>query len=268
MASIVLDNISVTFPVYGASSRSFKNTLIASTTGGRVMTDVKERVSIQALTDFSLQVNHGERVALIGHNGSGKSTLLRVLNGIYEPQVGRVVVEGRSVPLFDMSLGMDPESTGYENILLRGMYLGFSRTEIRAKVHEIADFAGLGQFIDMPTKTYSTGMAARLAFAISTAIEPDILLIDEGIGAGDAAFLEKAKKRLEDLIERTRILILASHDERIVRRWCSKAVLFETGRCVNVGSVEEILAQYRTGQAPQEPVITDVTEANAAHVNA
>ena len=178
------------------------------------------------------------------------------------------MVEGRSLPLFDMSLVMAPESTGYENILLRGMYLGFSRTEIRDRVQEIADFAGLGSFLDMPVKNYSTGMAARLAFAISTAIEPDILLIDEGIGAGDAAFLEKAKKRLEDLIERTRILILASHDEQIVRRWCSKAVLFETGRCVNVGSVEEILAQYSTGQAPREPVITDVTEANAAHVNA
>jgi ABC-2 type transport system ATP-binding protein len=156
--------------------------------------------------------------------------LLRVLNGIYEPQVGRVAIEGRSVPLFDMSLGIDPESTGYENILLRGMYLGFSRTEIRGKVKEIVDFSGLGQFIDMPTKTYSTGMAARLAFAISTAIEPDILLIDEGIGAGDAAFLEKAEKRLEDLIERTRILVLASHNEQLVRRWCSKAVLFENGQ--------------------------------------
>jgi ABC-2 type transport system ATP-binding protein len=268
VASIVLDNISVTFPVYGASSRSLKNTLIASTTGGRVMTDVKERVSIQALTNFSLQVNHGERVALIGHNGSGKSTLLRVLNGIYEPQVGRVVVEGRSVPLFDMSLGMDPESTGYENILFRGMYLGFSRTEIRDKVQEIAEFAGLGQFIDMPTKTYSTGMAARLAFAISTAIEPDILLIDEGIGAGDAAFLEKAQQRLENMIERTRILILASHDEALIRRWCSKAVLFEKGRCVGVGSVEDIFAQYSTDRALQAPVAADVTEANVAHVNA
>jgi len=117
------------------------------------------------------------------------------------------------VPLFDMSLGTDPESTGYENILLRGMYLGFTRAEIRDKVQEIADFAGLGSFLDMPVKTYSTGMAPRLTFAISTAIEPDILLIDEGIGAGDAAFLEKVKQRLEDLIEGTRILILASHDE-------------------------------------------------------
>ncbi len=264
MASIMLDNISVTFPVYGASSRSLKNMLIASTTGGRVMTDVKERVSIQALTDFSLQVNHGERVALIGHNGAGKSTLLRVLNGIYEPQVGRLLIEGRTVPLFDMNLGMDPESTGYENIFLRGMYLGFSRAEIRDKVQEIADFAGLGSFIDMPVKTYSTGMAARLAFAISTAIESDILLIDEGIGAGDAAFLEKAKKRLEDLIERTRILILASHDESLVRRWCSKAVLFEKGKSVNEGSVDEILAQYHTGLVPA----VDVMKAEVVRLDA
>lgn len=208
------------------------------------MTDVRDQVRIEALTDFSLQVDHGERVGLIGHNGAGKSTLLRVLNGIYEPQAGRVLVEGRTVPLFDMSLGMDPDSTGYENILLRGMYLGFSRAEIRDKMAEIADFAGLGSFIEMPVKTYSTGMAARLAFAVSTAIEPDILLIDEGIGAGDASFLEKAKRRLEDLIERTRILILASHDEELMRRWCSKAVLFEKGRSVSAGPIDEVLAQY------------------------
>jgi len=248
MASILLENISVTFPVYGATSRSLKNTLIASTTGGRVMADVTEFVRIQALNDFSLRVNHGERIGLIGHNGAGKSTLLRVLNGIYEPQVGRVLIEGRTVPLFDMSLGMDPESTGYENIVLRGMYLGFKRDEICEKIKEIADFAGLGSFLDMPVKTYSTGMAARLAFAVSTSIEPDILLVDEGIGAGDAAFLQKAKQRLEVLIERTRILILASHDEQLVRRW-SKAVLFEKGRGVNVGPVDDILAQYHAGFA-------------------
>ena len=251
MASVVVENISVTFPVYGAASRSLKNALIASTTGGRVTTDVKERVTIQALTNLSLQINHGERVALIGHNGAGKSTVLRVINGIYEPQVGRVLVEGRTVPLFDTSLGMDLESTGYENILLRGMYLGLSRTEIRAKTQEIADFTELGSFLEMPAKTYSTGMAARLAFAISTSIEPDILLIDEGISAGDAVFLEKAKQRLEDLIERTRILILASHDEQLVRRWCNRAVLFEKGRCVSVGSVDEILRQYHSESASQ-----------------
>ena len=247
MASILVENISVTFPVYGASSRSLANTFISSTSGGKLMADVKAHFRIEALADFSLLVNHGERIGLIGHNGAGKSTLLRVLNGIYEPQVGRVLVEGRTVPLFDMSLGLDPESTGYENILLRGMFLGFSRAEIRPKVAEIADFAGLGSFIDMPMKTYSTGMAARLAFAISTAIEPDILLIDEGIGAGDAAFLEKAKQRLDNMIERTRILILASHDEQLIRRWCSKAVLFEKGRCVNAGPTDEIIAQYHAG---------------------
>lgn len=251
MASILLDTISVHFSVYDASARSLKKTLIASTTGGRLTTDVKEHVRIQALTEFSLQINHGERVALIGHNGAGKSTLLRVLNGIYEPNAGRVVIEGRTVPLFDMALGMDPESTGYENIVLRGMYLGFSHADIRKRVNEIAEFAELGSFLDIPVKTYSTGMAARLAFAISTAIEPDILLIDEGVGAGDAAFMAKAHRRLEELIARTGILILSSHNETLVRQWCSKAVLLEKGRRVNIGPIDQILAQYHSGLVVQ-----------------
>jgi homopolymeric O-antigen transport system ATP-binding protein len=268
VASILLDNVSVRFPVYDATARSLKNALIATTTGGSVMTDVKAQVSVQALTDFSLEVNHGERVALIGHNGAGKSTVLRVINGIYEPNVGRVVVEGRTVPLFDVSLGMDPESTGYENILLRGMYLGFSRAEIRTRTKEIADFAGLGSFLDIPVKTYSSGMAARLAFAISTAIEPDILLIDEGIGAGDAAFMEKAKQRLESLIERTRILILASHDPLLIRRWCTKAVLLEKGRSLSMGSVDEIFEQYHEGLAQQGVISANFEDAAVAPVDA
>jgi len=246
VASILLDKISVHFPVYDATARSIKNALIGTASGGRVTTDVKAHVSVQALTDFSLQINHGERVALIGHNGAGKSTVLRVLNGIYEPIAGKILIEGRSVPLFDMRLGMDPESTGYENVVLRGMYIGFSRAEIRERIHEIAEFAELGSFLHLPIKTYSTGMAARLAFAISTAIEPEILLIDEGVGAGDAAFLEKANRRLEDLIERTRILIFASHNEHLVRSWCNKAVLLEKGRLVGIGSVDEIFSQYHS----------------------
>jgi homopolymeric O-antigen transport system ATP-binding protein len=244
VAEILLDNISVQFSVYDANTRSLKNTLISATTGGRVMADKKEHVRIQALANFSLQVNHGERVALIGHNGAGKSTVLRVIAGIYEPYEGRVIVEGRAVPLFDMNLGMDPESTGEENILLRGMFLGFDRAEIERHATEIAEFSGLGEFMKMPVKTYSAGMAARLAFAISTTVEPDILLVDEGVGAGDSAFMEKAYARLEKLIERTRILILSSHDTKLVRRWCTKAVLLEKGRNVNVGSVNEILKKY------------------------
>lgn len=264
MASIVLDNISVQFPVYDASARSLKNALIAATTGGRVMTDVKKHVCVQALADFSLRVDHGERVGLVGHNGAGKSTALRVINGIYEPYFGSVKVEGRTVPLFDMALGMDPESTGYENILLRGMYLGFTRTEIRKRTDEIAEFAGLGSFLDIPVKTYSSGMAARLAFAISTTIEPDILLVDEGIGAGDAAFMVKAKQRLDHMIERTRILVLSSHDPLLIRRWCSKAVLLEKGRVVNGGSVDEILDQYRLSL--EQKGTTPAAEAEAAYL--
>jgi homopolymeric O-antigen transport system ATP-binding protein len=266
VASILIENISVQFPVYDASTRSLRNALIAATTGGRVMTDVKKHVCVQALADFSLRVDHGERVALIGHNGAGKSTALRVINGIYEPYLGRVTIEGRTVPLFDMTLGMDPESTGYENILLRGMYLGFSRAEIRGRTDEIAEFAGLGSFLDIPVKTYSTGMAARLAFAISTTIEPDILLVDEGIGAGDAAFMDKAKRRLEELIERTRILVLSSHDPALIRRWCTRAVLLEQGRVLKIGAVDEVLDQYYFGLQHQKPTTAAEAEAEAAYL--
>lgn len=244
MASVLVDKVSVLFPVYDASARSLKNALIASTIGGRVMADRSRDIQVEALSDLSLHIEHGERVALVGHNGAGKSTVLRTLAGIYEPYTGRVVVEGRTVPLFDMALGMDMESTGHENILLRGMFLGFSRKEINRRAPAIAEFAGLGSFLNIPVKAYSSGMVARLAFAISTAIEPDVLLIDEGVGAGDAAFLDRANRRLEELIERTRVLVLASHDENLLRRWCNRGFLFEKGRCVMAGPVEEVLERY------------------------
>ncbi len=256
VASILLDEVSVEFAVYDMTARSLKNALIASTTGGRVVANAKEYVGVRALNDLSLQVDHGERIALVGHNGAGKSTVLRVLAGIYEPFKGHVVIEGKPVPLFDMSLGMDAESTGYENILLRGMFLGFNRREISERAGEIAEFAGLGSFLDIPVKAYSTGMAARLAFAISTAIEPDILLVDEGVGAGDAAFLEKANRRLEKMFERTRILVLASHNEDLLRRWCDRGLLLEKGQCVKTGSIDEVLDQYHENVArTTEPAV-------------
>jgi len=171
---------------------------------------------------------------------------LRVIAGIYEPVTGWVAVEGRSVPLFDVGLGTDPESSGYENIQLRGLFLGLSKAEIRRKTDEIAEFTGLGPFLDMPLRTYSSGMQARLSFAISTCIEPEILLLDEGIGAGDAAFMEQASRRLDQLVQQTGILVLASHSEGLLRRLCNKAFLFEHGRVVAEGSVEEILARYRS----------------------
>lgn len=247
MASIQLNQVSLTFPVYSAKGRSLKNSVIAKSTGGYIKTDADNRILIKALDNISLNLENGDRLGLVGHNGAGKTTLLRVLAGIYEPFIGKVSIQGNVAPFFDISLGMDFESTGYENILLRGLYLGLSKTEIQSKINEIADFTELGSFLDMPLRTYSAGMQARLAFAISTCIEPEILLVDEGIGAGDAAFIDKATRRLDSFIAQAHILVLASHSEALIRRLCNKAILMKHGSMVAIGSVDEVFKEYNAG---------------------
>lgn len=247
MASIELENVVVSFPVYDQSSRSLKKRLISATTGGRIesASETGKITVVQALDGVTLSLKHGDRVGLVGHNGAGKTTLLRVLSGIYEPTTGRAMIDGNAAPLFDVSLGMDPEGTGFENIVLRGLFLGLSRNEINARVDEIAGFTELGDFLELPLRTYSTGMRMRLAFAVSTSIEPDILLLDEGIGAGDAAFLDKAQRRLREFAEKAAIIVLASHSEMLIRQMCEKAVLMEHGRVLRIGTTEEILECYR-----------------------
>jgi len=249
MASIRLDHVSVLFPIYNGTSRSLKNRLIAAGTGRRIGADGTRHVVVQALSDISAEIMHGDRVALVGRNGAGKTTLLRVMAGIYEPVAGNVIVEGQVAPLFDVSLGMDPESSGYENIMLRGLYLGLSRAEVAVKIDEIADFTELGTFLEMPLRTYSAGMHARLAFAISTCIEPEVLLLDEGIGAGDEAFLEKASYHLNAFVQRAGILVLASHSEQLVHTLCSKAILLDQGRIIAAGTIDEVFEKYRQGAA-------------------
>jgi ABC-2 type transport system ATP-binding protein/lipopolysaccharide transport system ATP-binding protein len=244
MAAIELDNVSVVFPLYTTGNRSLKKALMSATTGGRIGNDANHMV-IQALDQVSLQFNDGDRVALIGHNGAGKTTLLRVLAGIYEPRIGTVRIDGRVTPMFDINLGIDPESTGYENIVLRGLYLGLTRAEILARRDSVAEFTELGPFLDIPVRTYSAGMQARLAFSMATCIEPEILLLDEGIGAGDASFLEKANERLDQFIKKAGILVLASHSIELVRRLCNKVVLMEHGRMLWDGDVDEGLNLYR-----------------------
>jgi ABC-2 type transport system ATP-binding protein/lipopolysaccharide transport system ATP-binding protein len=244
MADIQLDGVSVAFPIYDASSRSLKKRLVGAATGGRIQSQAGPSV-VQALDNVTLHFRHGDRVGLVGHNGAGKTTLLRVVAGIYEPSGGIVSVEGQVAPLFDISLGMDPESTGYENIVLRGLFLGMPHAEIEARMDEIAEFTELGSFLDLPIRTYSTGMRMRLAFAVSTSIHPDILLLDEGIGAGDAAFLDKANRRLQEFTDKAAIIVLASHSEQLVRQMCRTSVLMEHGRVVGVGPTDEILALYR-----------------------
>jgi ABC-type polysaccharide/polyol phosphate transport system ATPase subunit len=248
MAFIRLDDVSVDFPIYSAPGRSLKHRFLAASTGGLI--GAKDgRISIKALDRVSVAIEHGDRVGLVGHNGAGKTTLLRVIAGIYEPVIGTVAVEGRTVPLFDVGLGIDLESSGLENIQLRGLFLGLSKAEIRRKTDEIAEFTGLGPFLDMPLRTYSSGMQARLTFAISTCIDPEVLLLDEGIGVGDAAFMEQATRRLDRLVQQTGILVLASHSEDLLRRLCNKAFLFEHGRLAASGSVDEILHRYQAAAA-------------------
>jgi ABC-type polysaccharide/polyol phosphate transport system ATPase subunit len=245
MATIQLEGVSLSFPIYDASSRSLRTQVIAVSTGGRIGADARNHVTVQALDDVWLTIGHGDRLGLVGHNGAGKTTLLRVMAGIYEPTRGRLTVDGKVASIFDLGIGMDPEASGYENVRLRGLYLGLSRAEIKAVTGEIAQFTELGSFLDMPIRTYSAGMHARLAFAISTCIRPEILLLDESIAAGDAAFLEKAKDRLADFVARAGILVLASHSEGIIREMCNKAILLEHGRVLVSGSVDDVFERYR-----------------------
>jgi len=241
--------MSLDFPLFGAGSRSLKKAIVRIGSGGRVARESNDTVVVKALRDLSFTISHGERVGLVGSNGAGKSTLLRVLSGVYEPNSGLIRREGKAVGLFDPSLGMDMEATGYQNIFLRGLLMGLSREELREKTEDIARFTELGEYLDMPVRAYSSGMLLRLAFAVSTCVVPDILLLDEWIGAGDARFLDKAQERLQGLIERSGILVLASHSEDIIRRLCNRAFLLEGGRLIASGTPEEVFALYNAKRA-------------------
>jgi ABC-2 type transport system ATP-binding protein/lipopolysaccharide transport system ATP-binding protein len=244
MALIELNEVSVSFPIYDSSSRSLKNRILSSTTGGQLGPKSKHETVVVALDSITGTLRDGARVGLVGHNGAGKSTLLRVLAGIYEPSSGNARIDGHVAPLFDIGLGMDLEATGYENIMIRGLFLGLSRAEIKSRISEIAAFTELGGFLDLPVRTYSDGMRLRLAFAVSTAIDPEILLLDEGIAAGDAAFLAKANARLRSFAEKAAIIVLASHSTHLIRNLCKTAVLLERGKIAAIGQVDEVLALY------------------------
>jgi ABC-2 type transport system ATP-binding protein len=253
MVSIDVRNASVDFPIFDAKSRSFKHTVLGMV-GGRVAPNESKTVVIEALHDIDLSVQEGDRLALIGHNGAGKSTLLRLLSGIYEPTRGEAVVSGRVAPVFDLGVGMDPEISGYENIMIRGLFLGMTRKQMEARVDDIADFTELGNFLHMPLRTYSTGMRVRLALGVVTSIDPEILLLDEGIGAVDAAFLERATGRLKDLVDRAGLLVFASHSDDLLKQLCTDALWMEHGTIRQQGPLREVLAAY-SGKVPHEDVV-------------
>jgi len=231
MTSISLKNVSVSFPIYGAGSVSLKKTLAASVTGGRFGKETGVNV-VEALSSINLELKSGDRLGLLGHNGAGKSTLLRALAGVYEPSAGEFVRQGTVASLIDPSLGIESDATGIENIMLRGLVMGMSKKQVDELTPGICEFSGLGEYVNMPVRTYSTGMMMRLAFSISTSIEADILLMDEWLSVGDAEFTEKAEKRMRDVVSKSGILVLASHSMDLIQKECNKLIRLEHGRIV------------------------------------
>lgn len=229
MAHIIFEHVNIDFPIYNAKNRSLKNKVMQAATGGKVSFGADGTV-IRSLEDVTFEIHEGERVGLVGHNGAGKSTLLRALSNVYAPTAGRAEIVGEIGSLVDIGLGIDGEATGRENVFIRGALLGLKRKEIEDRFDEIVEFSELGEFINMPVRTYSSGMHLRLAFAVATIIRPEILLMDEWLSVGDAAFNEKAEQRLNNLVKSSRILVIASHSRELIERTCNRAMWFEHGR--------------------------------------
>ena len=230
--NITTNGITVEFPVFDNSHRSLKKVLLRVTTGGRVGIDSANQMIVKALEDITIDIRDGDRVGLVGNNGAGKTTLLRVLAGIYEPAIGTLSVHGKVAALLDVSMGLDPDATGFENIYLRGIMEGLKPAVIRNRIDEIAEFSELGDYLNMPVRTYSSGMMLRLAFSISTSVEADILIMDEWLSVGDADFSIKAANRMDDLVNKASILVIASHDLALVDRLCNRVIRLEHGRIV------------------------------------
>ncbi len=253
MAHLKLHDVTVDFPLLDAT-RSFRKALLGQGIGGLIRTNPGSRGStfIRALDGVSLEIKDRDRIGLIGPNGAGKSTLLRVLAGVYPPTGGWVDVQGRVSSLLSTTLGMDMDDTGLENITTMGMFLGMSPEEIAAKTGEIAAFSELGDYLTLPVRMYSSGMMVRLAFAIATAIDPEILLLDEGLGAGDASFADRAQKRVDDLLTRSHILVIATHSDTLIRQMCNRAMFLHKGRVEAVGEVDEVIEAYHRHTAAQQ----------------
>ncbi|EEI77388.1 ABC transport system, ATP-binding protein [Corynebacterium striatum] len=243
MVSIDTYNACVDFPIFDAKSRSLKKAVLSSA-GGAIGKNSDNTVVVEALKDINLHLREGDRVGLVGHNGAGKSTLLRLLSGIYEPTRGSADVRGRVAPVFDLGVGMDPEVSGYDNIIIRGLFLGQTIKQMKNKMDEIAEFSELGDYLAMPLRTYSTGMRVRLALGVVTSIEPEILLLDEGIGAVDAVFMAKARVRLQELVKRSGILVFASHSNDFLAQLCNTALWIDHGTIRCAGEVSEVVSEY------------------------
>lgn len=256
MVSISVSDLSIDFPLYHAESRSLKKVVLSAATN-RLSKDRKQRLVVQAIRGASFVLNPGDRLGLVGANGAGKTTLLRTLAGIYEPVGGTVSVRGRLTALLDPSQGLNTDLTGRENIRLYGLYKKLSRTETNRLEDDVIQFSGLEQFIDIPVRTYSSGMVVRLGFALATAVHPEILIMDEWILAGDANFMEKARNRLESMIRSADILVLSSHSAGVIKEWCNRVIWMDQGRITADGSAEEVLKLYLPADEWEKIIATE-----------
>ena len=242
-SSVQVSGLCVDFPLYHGSARSLKKTVMAAASG-RLGKDTQKRTVVQALRDVSFSLAAGDRLGLVGGNGAGKSTLLRAIAGIYEPVLGRVHIRGAMNALLDTNLGMNGDLTGRENIMLRGLYAGLSRSEIARLENDVQEFAALGEFLELPVRFYSSGMVIRLGFGLATAIRPQILLMDEWFMAGDTAFQEKAHARLESIVRGAEILVITSHNASVILEWCTRVIWLEGGRVRADGAPADVVSAY------------------------
>lgn len=240
-----VDQVGVTFPAKGKVVQADDN----APSDSRLIWSKSGRLrGVRALQDISFRMSEGDRIAIVGQNGSGKTTLLQVLAGIIAPEVGRIRSHGRITSLININLGIQPEATGHRNITLRGLAAGYSKREIEARRQEIAEFSELDEFLDMPIDSYSAGMRMRLTFAIATAFDPEILILDEWLSAGDTSFKEKATRRMQNFVERAGILVLASHSPKLILDNCDTGIWLHEGRIRAIGDVEDILKEYDAQQ--------------------
>jgi ABC-type polysaccharide/polyol phosphate transport system ATPase subunit len=242
MARIELDHVNLTFRVRKERGVRLKDFLLK----GMFLRSKNPVMEVRALQDITLRIDQGDRVGVIGHNGAGKSTMLKLLAGIYTPTSGRRYVRGRISSLFDIGLGFEGEANGWENIAYRSYLQGETPRSVRAKKQSIADFSELGDFLNMPVRYYSAGMMVRLAFSIATAIDPEILLVDEVLSVGDLAFQHKARERMREMMAKAHLMVLVTHDLESLHQTCNRAVWMDHGRVVMTGPCTDVIAAYRS----------------------
>ncbi|MDI7776357.1 ABC transporter ATP-binding protein [Asticcacaulis sp. EMRT-3] len=234
---IDLNGVELSYPIYSIRANSIRNTIANLAVGGKLLKDGQDIIHVRALENINFSLHQGDRLGIMGHNGAGKTTLLKVLAGVYEPDKGRVFVSGRVSSMIDIGLGLDAALTGRDNILNMGRMRGIPTRKVLASIPEIVDFSELGGYVDLPVKAYSAGMQARLVFAVATSLEPDVLLLDEWIGAGDASFQDRATARMNDILARSRVMVLATHSRGMIESVCNKILILDAGRQVFFGDV-------------------------------